>query len=118
MTNSNNEIEYIDFRFLNHICHPILKKSEETESIKTTFPRFFVPASPRHNPAFTKPLRPIPTNCRFSSRSPIRKNRPHLGHTKVVKTVEFSKSLKRILHRATVLVLNANFIVHIVRPFL
>ena len=41
MTNSNNEIEYIDFRFLNHICHPILKKSAETKSIKTTFPRFF-----------------------------------------------------------------------------
>lgn len=68
---------------------------------------FFTPTSPRHNPAFTKPSRPIPSNCRFSNRSPIRKNRPHLGHTRTPKTVEFSKSLKRILLRATVLVLNA-----------
>ena len=90
------------------ICHPILKKSAETESIKTTFPRFFfTPTSPRHNPAFKKPSRPIPSNCRFSSRSLIRRNRPHLGHTKVAKSVKFSKSLKRILLRATVLVLNA-----------
>ncbi len=68
---------------------------------------FFVPTSPRHNPAFTKPSRPIPPHCRFSNRNPIRKNRPHLRHTKVAKSLKFSKSLKGILHRATVLVLNA-----------
>ena len=56
--------------------HPILKKSAETKSIKTTFPRFFVPTSPRHNPAFTKPLRPIPSNYRFSSRSPNSRKPP------------------------------------------
>ena len=88
-------------------CHPILKRSAETASIKTTFPRFFVPTPIRHNPAFTKLPRPIPPHCRFSNRSPIRKNRLHLRHTKVAKSVEFSKSLKGILHRATVLVLNA-----------
>ena len=90
------------------ICHPILKKSAETASIKTTFPRFFFMPTPiRHNPAFTKLPRPIPPHCRFSNRSPIRKNRPHLRHTKVAKSLKFSKSLNRILHRATVLVLNA-----------
>lgn len=89
------------------VCHPILKKSAETASIKTTFPRFFCAHSFRYNPAFTKLPRSIPSNCRFSNRSPIRKNRLHLGHTKVAKSLKFSKSLNRILHRATVLVLNA-----------
>ena len=68
---------------------------------------FFVPTPIRNNPAFTKPSRTIPPNYRFSNRSLISKNRPHLRHTKVAKSVEFSKSLKRILARATVLVLNA-----------
>lgn len=88
---------------------PHFEKCAEMKSIKTTFPRFFLcPLHPRYNPAFTKLPRPIPPHCRFSNRSPIRKNRPHLRHTKVAKTVEFSKSLAEVLLRATVLVLNAS----------
>lgn len=88
-------------------CHPILKKSAETKSIKATFPRFFyarfAPPHPRIYEAFT----PYPTKLPILWLEFNSQNRLHLGHAKVAKSVKFSKSLKRVSLRATVLVLNA-----------
>ena len=42
------------------VCHPILKKSAETASIKTTFPRFFCAHSNPPQPRIYKALAPYP----------------------------------------------------------
>lgn len=76
------------------VCHPILKRSAETASIKTTFPRFFCAHSFRYNPAFTKPSRPIPSNYRFSSRSPNSRKPPAFKthkSRKILKILEKSR---------------------------
>ena len=45
----------------NLVSHPILKKSAETESIKTTFPRFFCAHSNPPQPRIHKAPAPYPT---------------------------------------------------------
>lgn len=89
------------------VCHPILKKSAETESIKTTFPRFFCVRFALPHPRIYKAPAPYPNKLPILKLESNSQNRLHLGHAKVAKSVKFSKSLKGILHRATVLVLNA-----------
>ena len=75
------------------VCHPILKKSAETESIKTTFPRFFCAHSNPPQSRIHKAPAPYPTTL------PILKSESNSQKPPAFKTHK-SRKKRRILEKS------------------
>lgn len=75
------------------VCHPILKKSAETKSVKATFPRFFCARSHPLQPRIYKAFAP------YSRKLPILKSESNSQKPPTFKTHKSCK-IRRILEKS------------------
>lgn len=93
MTLELGHIQVQDIRSSSPFCHPILKRSAETESIKTTFPRFFCAHSNPPQPRIYKAFAPYPLKL------PILKSESNSQKPPAFKTHK-SRKIRRILEKS------------------